>query len=336
MRAISLFTLICIAVLQCLAPGLTAAQTSLESKDFADALPPASLSTPLRPRLLAEWTPGPAALPAGWPGSTRAPEDRPGLLFLATGAVPLSNHPRQGAWRTIPATITQGWQGRAVRVTVQARKMPNAGSDRFAVAVASPLGDSSGWRLFNATHAEQSFSFTWLVPHDAGAGAFTLGIWADAEGGGRGVILSALTLDVVGPRRPPPLMPADGRIILPPGQTPVPSPAPIIATPIPLAPPPPTPAPRRPAPVVKQAPSLPWGAHIASYADEPAATAGWAEIGQKFPALTDYKPLLVRQRLQTGQTMVRLLAGPFADERAVRTFCTEAMDGWSYCEPVRR
>lgn len=330
MARLSFFPLVLMCAL-CSCPHAVLAQA--ESRDFATpGIQPAGLVTELRPAALADWSPGPSTLPAGWPGNRLVAEDKPGLLFLSTQTVPLSDHARQGAWRTVPATISDGWAGRPVRVTVRGRKMPNAGADRLGVVLVTPQGASSGWRLFSLAHAERELSFDWVVPHDAISGAYTLGIWADAEGGARGAVLSFLTIEPTGPITPPPLLPPDGKIEITPPVNPVPFVAPIIATPRPMNPPPPPRAAVRPP----AQPTLAWAAHIASYSDEAAAQAGWQALGRQFPRLGDYQPLYSPHKLQTGQTMVRLLAGPFASQLAADTFCTEVMDGASYCEPIRR
>lgn len=106
-----------------------------------------------------------------------------------------------------------------------------------------------------------------------------------------------------------------------------PDPLPPARVPVPIIPPPPPPEP-------EPSPDRPFGAHIASYSTADLAEQGFRTLAARFPVLAPFEPLVLPGEQSDGNTVQRLLIGPFTTRLAVETFCAEALFSWSYCEPT--
>lgn len=127
----------------------------------------------------------------------RTPGEK-GFSVYSTAKVPGSGGVTGGAYLTLPPEIEDRASGRTVRVTVSAAAASNGPSREFAVAYSTAAVGNSGWRKFKPGPGLQTWSFDYAVPkRQEKPGPDFIGIWADTSGGGGGVRMEDIRLEVV-------------------------------------------------------------------------------------------------------------------------------------------
>jgi hypothetical protein len=104
-----------------------------------------------------------------------------------------------GVLARVPAETAAQLTGRRVKVTINARSAPVNGSSVFKVMYFRP-GSKTGsdWQEFSVSDAFAPLSFEYDVPDSASSNGFdNIGFWADPEGKGRGIEISAITVETV-------------------------------------------------------------------------------------------------------------------------------------------
>ncbi len=279
--------------------------------------PPKTPGLPLvvdfSPNWMTAWVPyaGASMTPAEAPGGVAVGELRASL------PIPDQAGLHAGVRARLPVEVARALAGQTVRVSLMVRPLPGALGVGLAVSLAGPQGDS-GWFRFDPPTGPVVLTARIALPTDEiGAGLLSLGIWPDVGGTGGGVLVEAVKLELVEPS------PAAGPVV-----TPAPT----------VAPPPAKPAQAKPAvskPTAKASAVKvggTWGAHLASYSSLARAERGWRELVATHPALTGHEPLYAPVDLPDGRRLIRLIAGGFADEAAVKTLCATA--GLEYCKPL--
>lgn len=289
--------------------------------------PPKTPGLPLvvdfSPNWMTAWVPyaGASMTPAEAPGGVAVGELRASLPMPDQAGL------HAGVRARLPVEVARALAGQTVRVSLMVRPLPGALGVGLAVSLAGPQGDS-GWFRFDPPTGPVVLTARIALPTDEiGAGLLSLGIWPDVGGTGGGVLVEAVKLELVEPS---------------PATAPVATPHPLAAS-TPAKPALVKPALAKPA-LAKPPASKPpakasavevggsWGAHLASYSSRERAERGWRELVAAHPALMAYQPLYTPIDLPDGRRFIRLIAGGFTNEAAVKTLCTTA--GLDYCKPL--
>lgn len=139
-------------------------------------------------------------------GGNMARVDSPGV---ETAVVRLSgvqsNSPsygKPGFHLTLPKAFEQAASGQTVRVTVAARRAPDASGKSFAIAYSTNDVGKSGWQRFDLTDQFASYSFTYQVPVMKAGNDDYIGILPD-DGGAVEVIGIGAEIFPTGTALPP-------------------------------------------------------------------------------------------------------------------------------------
>jgi hypothetical protein len=99
----------------------------------------------------------------------------------------------------VPVDIASQLGGRTVKVEITARSSPKDGAAAAKVMYFRPGSErGSGWQDMPLTQDFSPFSFEYLVPTAVSTtGWDNIGFWADPEGKGRGIEISAITVETV-------------------------------------------------------------------------------------------------------------------------------------------
>lgn len=104
-----------------------------------------------------------------------------------------------GVLARVPAETAAQVGGRKVKVTVTARTAPTKGSPTVKIMYYRPGSEGgSGWQDFPLTAEFAPYTFEYDVPTaPSTTGVDNIGFWADPEGKGRGIEVSAITVETV-------------------------------------------------------------------------------------------------------------------------------------------
>ncbi|MBL3601307.1 MAG: hypothetical protein JMN25_15820 [gamma proteobacterium endosymbiont of Lamellibrachia anaximandri] len=116
-------------------------------------------------------------------------------LFSSTKTAPVSTGTTDAPYLTIPSSIADQFMGNTVRVRFLA-KLPSANAAaEFAVAYSTNEVGNSSWQYFTPTDDWVWYEFTYAVPAGTSSEDY-LGIWGDTSGGGAGVLIDQLQIDL--------------------------------------------------------------------------------------------------------------------------------------------
>jgi hypothetical protein len=99
----------------------------------------------------------------------------------------------------VPADTAAQLGGRQVKIQITARSSPTNGAPTAKVMYFRPGSErGSGWQDMSLTSDFQPFAFEYVVPTGASTtGWDNIAFWADPEGKGRGIEVSAITVETV-------------------------------------------------------------------------------------------------------------------------------------------
>ncbi|MEM7465006.1 MAG: hypothetical protein AAF362_20240, partial [Pseudomonadota bacterium] len=129
----------------------------------------------------------------------RSPGSAP---FVANSNRPdaASSGSTQGVFIVLEPEVEAAASGKNVRITITARTAKKSGSPLFGLAYSTAAVGNSGWRNFIPTEEYSDYSFDYEVPVMKGPpGKDYIGIWADVEGTGRGIVVKDVSLNLVEP-----------------------------------------------------------------------------------------------------------------------------------------
>lgn len=120
-----------------------------------------------------------------------------GIEISSQTTDPASGGVTGGVHVRVPDDFERAASGSQIRVSVSARAAEVNGTDGFAVAYSTNEVGNSGWRTFEASDRLATYSFDYSVPPmKEGQGDF-VGVWADPQGAGRGLVIESLTVEVL-------------------------------------------------------------------------------------------------------------------------------------------
>ncbi|MBC7284268.1 hypothetical protein [Hoeflea sp.] len=127
----------------------------------------------------------------------RAPGMKPFSVF-STAKGPTSGGATGGAYLALDSAIEDLASGRTVRITIEAGPVSDLPSREFAVAYSTAAVGNSGWTRFQLDSGLQTWSFEYAVPKRRPVpGRDFIGIWADTTGGGGGVRIEDIRVELV-------------------------------------------------------------------------------------------------------------------------------------------
>jgi hypothetical protein len=97
----------------------------------------------------------------------------------------------------IPERIALAFTGRRVRVTAYVKQSPTNPSTEFAMVYSTADNGNSGWRNFTPTNTYTPYTFTYDVPSPIAGGTDWLGIWASKTGNNEGILVDAVSIELV-------------------------------------------------------------------------------------------------------------------------------------------
>ncbi len=108
----------------------------------------------------------------------------------------------QGVFIVLGPEVEAAVSGKKVRVTITARTAKKSGSPLFGIAYSTAMVGNSGWRKFAPREEYSDHSFDYDVPvMTSSSGNDFIGIWADVEGAGRGIVVKDVSLKIVEPNK---------------------------------------------------------------------------------------------------------------------------------------
>tara|TARA_R110002020_G_scaffold134331_1_gene299868 strand:- start:1434 stop:2285 length:852 start_codon:yes stop_codon:yes gene_type:complete len=135
------------------------------------------------------------------PGKNNRIERAPGetsFSVYSTAKNPTSAGTTGGAFVVLEPDVEDQASGRRIRVILDVQPVSDQMSQEFAVAYSTAAVGNSGWHKYQLDAGLKSWSFEYDVPkRQQKPGRDFIGIWADTSGGGAGVQIADIRVELV-------------------------------------------------------------------------------------------------------------------------------------------
>ncbi|MEP3439791.1 MAG: hypothetical protein ABJN75_23820 [Hoeflea sp.] len=135
------------------------------------------------------------------PGKNNRIERAPGetsFSVYSTAKNPTSAGTTGGAFVVLEPDVEDQASGRRIRVILDVEPVSDQMSQEFAVAYSTAAVGNSGWHKYQLDAGLKSWSFEYDVPkRQQKPGRDFIGIWADTSGGGAGVQIADIRVELV-------------------------------------------------------------------------------------------------------------------------------------------
>ncbi|MEL6818584.1 MAG: hypothetical protein AAFP80_08050 [Pseudomonadota bacterium] len=126
--------------------------------------------------------------------------DGKSLRVTSRAARPTTDGRTGGVSLQLPLESEHAVSGKVIEVTVEVEPLASNAAGEFAVAYSTAAVGDSGWRKFDLAEGERVFSFRYQVPEqtdDHSPAKDFIGIWADTNGSGAGVLVTDVSVKIV-------------------------------------------------------------------------------------------------------------------------------------------